>query len=183
MKRWVFVVISTLLLAGCNQQTASQTAQPQDAEVVLPEVAPQGEQTTPETATHLAATAESSEPSMTKDLKSIPATQQGSSDLLKQRYAEIKTMIGDAKASDVQQCRKVAFGYKACGGPASYLIYSVQGMDEALLLQKVSEYNALAKAEAQRLGLMSDCAMVLEPSVVLVEGVCKAGPTGDFQLR
>lgn len=110
----------------------------------------------------------------------LPVANEHTAAELNQRFAEIKTIIGDAKASDVQQCRKVAFGYKACGGPSSYLIYSVQGVDEAALLEKVQQYNALAEAETNRLGLMSDCSMVLEPSVTLVGGVCKAGAAGDL---
>lgn len=178
MRPWFVIAWLTLGLAGCNQQQAPQHIVQQDAGAA--------DQTRPVVAdaTALPASAtRSSEPTMTKDLSPGADAQPGHQDALKQRFAEIKTMIGEAKASDVQQCRKVAFGYKACGGPASYLIYSLQGLDEQVLLQKVSEYNALAKSEAQRLGLMSDCSMVLEPSVVLVDGVCKAGPAGDFLLR
>jgi hypothetical protein len=156
-----------LMLAGCHEQSAEQAAQP--ATTVAPEAA-----------TVTAAAADPEEQKMPKTRQTLPVANQGTNAELTQRYAEIKTMIGDAKASEVQQCRKVPFGYKACGGPASYLIYSVQGLDEALLLQKVSEYNGLAEAEAHRLGLISDCSMVLEPSVMLVGGVCKAGPSGDL---
>lgn len=143
-----------LLLTGCDDQAGEQ-----DSTKAAPEI---------------------QESEMPGNIPTLPGAQQDTGAELQQRYADIKTMIGDAKASDVQQCRKVAFGYKACGGPASYLIYSVQGLDEAELLQKVAEYNALAQAEAKRLGLMSDCSMVLEPGVVWVGGVCKAGPSGDL---
>ncbi|RVU31947.1 hypothetical protein EOE67_19450 [Rheinheimera riviphila] len=155
-----------LVLTGCGEQSAEQAAAPAATTVA------------PETAT--ATTADPEEHKMPKTRQTLPVANQGTNAELTQRYAEIKTMIGEAKASELQQCRKVSFGYKACGGPASYLIYSVQGLDEALLLQKVSEYNGLAEAEAHRLGLISDCSMVLEPSVMLVGGVCKAGPSGDL---
>jgi hypothetical protein len=125
------------------------------------------------------ATAVIKEQKMPNTKQSLPVANQQTKAELTQRYNEIKTMIGEATATDVLQCRKVAVGYKACGGPASYLIYSVQGLDEAVLLQKVAAYNALAEAESHRLGLISDCAMVSEPSVTLVGGVCKAGAAGD----
>lgn len=96
-----------------------------------------------------------------------------------QLYAEIKAMVGTAAASEPAQCRKVGVGHKPCGGPASYLIYSTQGLDEALLLQKVSQYNQLMQAEQQRLGLVSDCAVVPEPGVALVGGFCVASGSGD----
>lgn len=93
--------------------------------------------------------------------------------------AEIKAMVGTAAATEPAQCKKVGFGHKPCGGPASYLIYSTQGLDEPLLLQKVSRYNQLMQAEQQRLGLVSDCAVVPEPGVALVGGFCVASGTGD----
>lgn len=94
-------------------------------------------------------------------------------------FAEIKAMVGTAAASEPAQCKKVGFGHKPCGGPASYLIYSTQGLDETQLLQKVSRYNQLMQAEQQRLGLVSDCAVVPEPGVALVGGFCVASGTGD----
>ncbi|WP_157836268.1 hypothetical protein [Rheinheimera texasensis] len=94
-------------------------------------------------------------------------------------FAEIKAMVGTAAASEPAQCKKVGFGHKPCGGPASYLIYSTQGLDETSLLQKVSRYNQLMQAEQQRLGLVSDCAVVPEPGVALVGGFCVASGTGD----
>lgn len=93
---------------------------------------------------------------------------------LTQLYADIKQMVGAAEATELAQCRKVGLGYRACGGPASYLIYSVQGLNEASLLEKVSRYNRLSQVESERLGLMSTCQIIEEPTVTLVAGVCQA---------
>lgn len=166
MRGLVALPLLALLVSGCNQQAAEPTAQ---AVKAAPAVTTAAESLS-ETEVH----------KMPDNPQSLPVADQHTRAELTQRYAEIKTMIGEAKASDVQQCRKVAFGYKACGGPASYLIYSVAGLDEALLLKKVAEYNALDAAETHRLGLISDCAMVTEPGVILEGGVCKAGPAGDL---
>ena len=94
-------------------------------------------------------------------------------------FAEIKALVGTAAATEPAQCKKTGFGHKPCGGPAPYLIYSTQGLDEGLLLQKVSRYNQLVQAEQQRLGLVSDCAVVPEPGVALVGGFCVASGNGD----
>lgn len=170
-------LLLALLLVGCDEQAGETDRESGNATTAnVTTVQP----TTGNAAPVAAVPVETQEQKMSENPPTSPATKQGAPTELTQRYAEIKAMIGEAKASDVQQCRKVAFGYKACGGPASYLIYSVQGLDEALLLQKVSEYNALAQSESKRLGLMSDCAMVLEPSVTLVGGFCKAGAAGDL---
>ena len=93
--------------------------------------------------------------------------------------AEIKAMVGTAAATEPAHCKKTPLGHKPCGGPSSYLIYSSQGLDEALLLQKVSLYNQLVQAEQQRLGLVSDCAVVPEPGVALVGGFCVASDNGN----
>lgn len=173
-----YLTAALLMLLGCHPQTPHSNMQSPTAvpEPSTSQSAAAAEETPP-------AAAHQPEAAMPKDLKTLPVANEGTREVLAARYAEIQALIGEAKASDVQQCRRVAFGYKACGGPASYLIYSVQGLDETLLLKKVSEYNALDQAEAQRTGLMSNCAMVVEPSVVLVDGVCKAGPAGEFLLR
>ncbi len=97
---------------------------------------------------------------------------------LSQLYQDIQQMVGKAEATELAQCRKVGIGYRSCGGPNSYLVYSVLGLDEATLLQKVSRYNALSQAESERLGLMSTCQVIAEPAITLVSGVCQAVEAG-----
>ncbi len=118
-------------------------------------------------------------PANTVTATAVDASQLAKADDPAVLYAEIKAMVGTAAASEPLQCKKTGLGHKPCGGPASYLIYSTQGLDEALLLQKVSRYNQLVRAEQQRLGLVSDCAVVPEPGVALVGGFCVASGQGD----
>ena len=93
--------------------------------------------------------------------------------------AEVMALIGDASADSVQQCRVAGFGSKPCGGPASYVAYSVKDRNETTLLALIAKYNAAAKAENERLGLMSDCAIVPKPAVVLENGVCTLKPADN----
>lgn len=116
---------------------------------------------------------------MTAPTQSVQQPPQSAAAELATLLAEIKVLVGTAAATEPAQCKKTGFGHKACGGPASYLIYSTQGLDEALLLQKVARYNQLDQAEQERQGLMSDCAVVPEPGVALVGGFCVASGTGD----
>lgn len=99
------------------------------------------------------------------------------SDLQKMR-ADILAMIGKAEADDIQQCRVIGFGHKPCGGPAEYIAYSTKGVNETVLQQRIARYNKAAEAENIRLGRMSDCAIVPEPSVSLVGGQCRISPNG-----
>uniref|UniRef100_A0A486XL54 Uncharacterized protein n=1 Tax=Rheinheimera sp. BAL341 TaxID=1708203 RepID=A0A486XL54_9GAMM len=97
--------------------------------------------------------------------------------------SEILALIGNAEADTVEQCRVVGFGAKPCGGPASYIAFSVQHKNESVILALIEKYNSAAKAENERLGLMSDCAVVPKPAVVLKNGVCTlqaAGAGAEF---
>ncbi|MCT6698390.1 hypothetical protein [Rheinheimera sp. 4Y26] len=99
---------------------------------------------------------------------------------LQAMYQDIVQLVGSAKASSVAQCRVVGLGAKPCGGPQSYLVYSAEQGNETELLARVARYNQLVQQHNQQLGLISDCAVVPKPGVVLVEGVCQAGPPGDL---
>lgn len=105
------------------------------------------------------------------DMKS---TQMQATDL----YQQIKTLVGDAKASNAGFCRKVGLGHRPCGGPESYLVYSAEGIDEPKLLALIAQYGSLRKAEHDASGMMSTCEMIPEPSVVWAGGQCKLGAAG-----
>ena len=87
---------------------------------------------------------------------------------------EIKAMIEPPIASNLTQCRTIAFGAKGCGGPATYLIYSTARTDERRLRQLVNAYNRRAAERNERLGGISDCLFVSPPPVALVGGQCVA---------
>ncbi|MDP5138394.1 hypothetical protein [Rheinheimera baltica] len=93
--------------------------------------------------------------------------------------AEIMALIGDAQADNIQQCRVVEFGSKPCGGPASYIALSTKDGNESEIMALISKYNAAQKAENARLGLMSDCAVVPKPGVILENGVCTLKGAGN----
>ncbi len=85
----------------------------------------------------------------------------------------IKEEIGDARAKDLSQCRSIAFGHKPCGGPATYLAYSVAKTNESKLKVLVDEYNQQAKNYNSARKVLSDCREVPAPKIELVDGLCK----------
>lgn len=85
----------------------------------------------------------------------------------------IREEIGDAGAKDLSQCRSIAFGHKPCGGPATYLPYSVAKTDESKLKTLVDEYNQQSKNYNNARKSLSDCMYVSAPKIELVDGVCK----------
>jgi hypothetical protein len=82
----------------------------------------------------------------------------------------IESLIGDAACDVDAQCRTIAVGAKACGGPQAYLAWSSKRTDGAKLKRVVDEQARAAKAEAEARGIMSDCSLVADP------GAYCAGP-------
>jgi hypothetical protein len=86
---------------------------------------------------------------------------------------EIDREIGKPRAKRSNQCKVIAFGAKACGGPKSYLIYSTLQSNENKLKRLVDQYNSREEKINQETDAMSDCMFIEEPKVSLVNGICK----------
>ena len=64
--------------------------------------------------------------------------------------AAVLGLIGDATCERDEQCRTLAFGAKACGGPQSYLAWSTLRTDEAVLKAAAVKFTAERRAFAAR---------------------------------
>ncbi|OFZ17705.1 MAG: hypothetical protein A2Z20_01620 [Bdellovibrionales bacterium RBG_16_40_8] len=88
-------------------------------------------------------------------------------------YQKIRETLNTSCTYD-SDCRQIALGSKACGGPNAYLVYSVSSCspDEINLL--VNSYNQLENQISGEEDIISDCALV-EPhdSLVCDNQVCK----------
>jgi hypothetical protein len=171
MKKTLCALLSFGLLAAC-QPASSPTEQ------VSASTAPATSQEQVMTTSESPAVSESN-PQVDVSAKAELSAPADASAQLQQLHTEITQLAGTAAATNISQCRKVGVGYRSCGGPNSYLIYSIQGTDEATLLSKVAQYNALQQAESERLGLMSTCQVIAEPVIVFTDGVCQAAPVDD----
>lgn len=76
----------------------------------------------------------------------------------------IKALIANPICETDGDCRAIGFGAKACGGPKSYLYYSVKTLEEGILKKQVEDYNALERKRNQETGVISNCSMV-EPQI------------------
>ncbi|MBU1620471.1 MAG: hypothetical protein KJ556_06545 [Gammaproteobacteria bacterium] len=94
---------------------------------------------------------------------------------IQQEREQIRQLIGDAKASDPSQCRVLALGHKACGGPEAYVAYSTEQTDEAELLKLAEQYKNAQQTMQKQERMYSDCAIVPEPKVGWVNGYCVLG--------
>lgn len=100
--------------------------------------------------------------------------QQEELSFLNQQKFEIEQLAKSIPCNEVTICKSVAFGSKPCGGPWTYLAYNSE-IDEALLLNKVTSYNANEAFYNSKWNIASDCAVVTPPIVVTcVDGECTA---------
>ena len=102
-----------------------------------------------------------------------------SADASNAAYAELARAVGRAACSDDAQCRTLALGSKPCGGPEGYMAWSVAATDARQIEALALRYQQARQARNQRLGLVSDCAMVPEPAVRCVPAAGSAAAGGQ----
>ena len=77
--------------------------------------------------------------------------------------ASVETLIGDAACDSDAQCHTIALGAKACGGPQRYLAWSSSRTDGSALRRAAEREARAARAQVEKSGMMSNCAMVTDP--------------------
>lgn len=103
----------------------------------------------------------------------VNASQQSDVERMEELRRVIQEEIGEPAAKNLPQCKVIAFGAKPCGGPVTYLVYSTANTNESRLKSLVSEYNQRQKRHNEERQMVSDCMVVTEPKVELIDGVCK----------
>ncbi len=86
--------------------------------------------------------------------------------------AQVDSLIGTATATNPTECRLAALGVRPCGGPRTYLAYSLAETDSAALAALVGVYDRLDRERNEREGLMSTCELMLPPELALESGRC-----------
>ena len=94
--------------------------------------------------------------------------------LLQQLQAE----VGDAACDSSAQCKTVAVGHKACGGPESYMPWSSKRSDAAKVARLAADLTAERRAQDVKSGMVSTCSMVIDPGAVCTAGRCVPGQSG-----
>ena len=80
--------------------------------------------------------------------------------------AKLRTEIGDARCSTDTQCRSLAIGHKACGGPQQWWPWSTTTTQLERLQAWADELAALQKQRADASGGVSNCQYVADPGAV-----------------
>ncbi|MGM9482602.1 hypothetical protein ACS5PN_15525 [Roseateles sp. NT4] len=90
---------------------------------------------------------------------------------------ELRALIGPATCTADSQCRTVAVGAKACGGPAGYLAWSTQGTDAQKVAALAVRQTDAQRREVDASGMRSNCMFVADPGAACVAGRCElTGP-------
>lgn len=83
--------------------------------------------------------------------------------------APVEQLIGSAACSADTECRTLALGAKACGGPLLYRAWSSRGTDSQALANAAARYTATQRARLEASGMASNCAYVADPGARCVE--------------
>lgn len=81
---------------------------------------------------------------------------------------EILALSQSVPCDNPQEWRFIPMGYKACGGPQEYVLYSTK-IDTNDFKKKVEEYTTETRNLSKKWGLASDCMYLLPPSGVKCE--------------
>lgn len=75
---------------------------------------------------------------------------------------EIDAILAQDYCIEDSECESHPFGFKACGGPATYLVSSINNHPDELRTL-IEEYNAAERDFCQLNGCMSNCAYLMPP--------------------
>lgn len=88
---------------------------------------------------------------------------------LKNRLADIHALIESGNCNTGDQCRYMAYGKKACGGPSGYLIFS-GNIDEVKLKKLVNDYTIAEDIYNKENQITSDCSIPNPPQKMKCDG-------------
>jgi len=81
----------------------------------------------------------------------------------KESIKAITALIGDAACDSDSQCKTLAVGAKACGGPEYYLAWSTKRTDAAALREAAKSNVIATRNMAANRGGVSNCVFVSDP--------------------
>ena len=91
---------------------------------------------------------------------------------LKMKHDLVMSLIQDLSCTGDSQCGSFAFGVKACGGPAMYVVYSIPHVDAKALSDAVADYNAYQAGWQAQQGILSDCMLTPNANPACVQNQC-----------
>ena len=87
---------------------------------------------------------------------------------------QIQTLVADKSCLEDADCASIGYGAKACGGPRSYLIYSLQRTNVDELTELVEGYNTLQSEDQRDSAVFGTCEYLMPPELACLEYRCQA---------
>lgn len=87
--------------------------------------------------------------------------------------ASLRTLAASVGCTDASQCKSIAIGARACGGPEAYLAYSTALTDPAQLQALALRHAEQRRIEVASSGMLSTCAMLPDPGATCRAGACR----------
>lgn len=95
-------------------------------------------------------------------------------DLVQLLYSQTHDLASvDLSCESVDDCDSMAYGDRACGGPAGYLVYSKNNPVLSLLEESAKTSSRVHRELNQEFGLFSICALAPRPRVKCIENKCQ----------
>lgn len=110
------------------------------------------------------------EETLPKDISQKPhnnSTQEDDRLKMQKLIAEIDSLIATETCSDPTEWKFTAIGAKPCGGASSYIAYPKTLESE--VVPKITSFTTMQSVFNTKYGLMSDCAVVPEPTSIRCE--------------
>lgn len=93
--------------------------------------------------------------------------------------ARIRALAGTAACTDSSQCRTLALGARACGGPEHFIAWSSAHTEAAPLRALAERYRDERKAALAKSGELSDCRVITDPGAECRAGHCRLRGSPD----
>jgi len=87
---------------------------------------------------------------------------------------EARALIRTTGCDAASSCRTAPVGWRACGGPRTYVVYCAASTDTTALMRKLEELKRAEMDYLERAGMASTCEMRLSPGVGIEAGSCVA---------
>ena len=85
---------------------------------------------------------------------------------------QITAEIGAASCTEHTECQTLPLGHKSCGGPESYVAWSSRTSNPERLQELGRRYTELARADAERSGMISNCMVTPDPGAQCAASRC-----------
>lgn len=91
---------------------------------------------------------------------------------IKVAKAELNTLIASTQCDTSAQCKVVAVGSRACGGPSDFAVYSTKTSNAAAVFAQSKKITSLESSYNAQNDIMSICQHLTTPSTQCIKNKC-----------